>query len=429
MTQTATLTQEDHNMQRLYRDLLAQGDIFTFADYSPLGEWLDIATDLYNAREKQGHKGVRAYIANLQKQDSQAYNKLVLLTSTDADTDIQETPKQVGILLSDVKPEPIRWLWKGRLARGKMTLLDGDPGLGKSLITLSLAARVSRGMTMPDGEQGIQGGVVLITPEDGLADTIQPRLARMGAYLTKIVSIGSVSVTDSDGNTYNRPFTLPTDLPLLKAAIERVKAILVIIDPVMAILGGQNTYKDNEVRTILTPVQMLIEEAGAAAILVRHLTKNGGENPLYRGGGSIAFIGLARLGLMVAKDPSDEEKCVLAPIKSNLNKGTANLTYTIVSDEEQGDDRPYIHWEGVNSCSIKELMTPPQKPGANRQEILRLLRKNAPKAMSPNEIWQVLSEDNPDLELNNVRTTLKRMRDAKQVESPAYGLYTISSSM
>lgn len=140
-----------------------------------------------------------------------------------------------------------------------MTLLDGDPGLGKSLITLALAALISRGMAMPDGEPGTKGGVVLITPEDGLADTIQPRHARMGADLTKIVSIGTVAETVSDGNTYNRPFTLPTDLPKLQAAMQRVKAKLVIIDPVMAILGGQNTYKDNEVRTILAPMQMMIE--------------------------------------------------------------------------------------------------------------------------------------------------------------------------
>lgn len=158
---------------------------------------------------------------------------------------------------------------------------------------------------------------------------------------------------------------------------------------------------------------------------MRHLTKNGGENALYRGGGSIAFIGLARLGLMVAKDPSDEEKCVLAPIKSNIGKIAAHLTYSVVSDEDQGDDRPYIKWEGVNSCSVKELMTPQQKPGANRQEILRLLREKAPKAMSPHEIWQTLAEDNSELELNNVRTTLKRMRDAGQVGSLAYGLYSI----
>ena len=90
MMQTATLTQEDRNMQRLYRDLLEQGDISTIVNYSPLGEWRDIATDLYNTHVKQGPKGVRAYIANLQKQNSQAFSNLVLLTSRVTDIDIHE---------------------------------------------------------------------------------------------------------------------------------------------------------------------------------------------------------------------------------------------------------------------------------------------------------------------------------------------------
>lgn len=345
--------------------------------------------------------------------------------------DLGEEPVvPVGTLLSEVQPEAIRWLWKGYLALGKITMWDGDPGIGKSLSTLDIAARVSTGRSMPDDYPCEKGGVVLITPEDGLADTIQPRLVRAEANLRKILSISEVPVYDKETGKelYKRPFTLPDDIPLLRDAIKRMKAKLVIIDPLMSIFSTQNSYKDNEVRAALTPVKMLIEEAGAACVMVRHLTKGGGDNALYRGGGSIAFIGLARLAMLVAKDPTDETRNVLAPIKSNIGKLANNLTYSVVSDEEQGDERPYIHWQGVNSCSVRELMTVPSKPGANRQEILRVLRENVGRALSPSEVWQQLSSV-ADVELINVTTTLHRMKQAGEVISPSRGMYSVPLSL
>ncbi|HZU01574.1 MAG TPA: AAA family ATPase [Ktedonobacteraceae bacterium] len=335
-------------------------------------------------------------------------------------------PALPGTLLSDVAPEAIHWLWKGRLALGKITMLDGDPGLGKSNVMLDIAARVSRGRPMPDGEPCIKGGVVLITPEDGLADTIQPRLARAGADLSQIVSIGAVSVKDqATGYVYNRPFTLPDDLMLLEAAIKRVQAKLVIIDPVMAILGSQNTYKDNEVRVLLTPVQMLLEEQKAAGVLVRHLNKSGGENALYRGGGSIAFIGLARLGLMIARDPIDDNKRVLATIKANISRMAPNLTYSITSDEEQGDERPYVVWEGVSTHSIHELIAPStQKSSTGRQEILRLLKEEYPETLAPSIIAETLG-----ITEENAIMTLSRMVKDGQIVKPARGLYAALSGL
>src|SRR5712691_6250135 len=87
---------------------------------------------------------------------------------------------EFGILLSDIKSEQLHWLWEKRIPRGKLTILDGDPGLGKSLLTLDLAARITTGRPMPDGTPGVQGSVVLIAPEDGAADTIKPRVEAAG---------------------------------------------------------------------------------------------------------------------------------------------------------------------------------------------------------------------------------------------------------
>jgi RecA-family ATPase len=265
-------------------------------------------------------------------------------------------------LLSEVRGEKVYWLWQRRLPLGKIATLDGDPGLGKSNLALDLAARVSMGREMPDGTPGIEGGagVVLIALEDGLADTIQPRLQRAGANLSRIVSIGSITTTDlGTGYTYERPFLLPDDLTVLEQAIERVQAKLVIIDPLMAIFGSRDTYKDSEVRLTLAPVQMLIEKAGAACVMIRHLTKAGGSNALYRAGGSIAFIATARSGLMVLKDPTDESKRVLAHVKSNLSVQATNLVFSVVSDQEYGDDRPYISWLGQSTQTLQELLNPP----------------------------------------------------------------------
>ncbi len=332
----------------------------------------------------------------------------------------EEKPEYCGRMLSTVKPEPVNWLWKPRLALGKMTTFDGDPGLGKSNITLDLASRVSRGRPMPDGTPGIKGGVVLITPEDGLADTIVPRLQRTGADLDRIIDISSVPVDD-----YERPFTLPDDLPLLARAIEHVQAKLVIIDPVMAVIGGnKDSYRDNEVRSILAPVKMLVEKYQASCIIVRHLTKGGSDNILYRGGGSMAFIGLCRTGLAVARDPQDPTKSVFAHIKTNLGKMAESLNYSIASDEEQGDERPYTVWEGVSTVSANDLLTPPHKnTGNTRQTIATVIKNNSPDEMPLHDIIEAVSEALPEVTENSIRVTLSRMVEKGEVGKSTRGTY------
>ncbi len=332
-----------------------------------------------------------------------------------------------GTLLSEIEAEPVEWLWPQRLALGKITTLDGDPGLGKSSITLDIAARVSSGQPMPDGSPGVRGGVVLITPEDGLSDTIQPRLARAGAALSKIVSVCPIELVDHvTGHAYQRPFLLPDDLDYLEKAMQRVDARLVIMDPIMAILGSKDTYKDSEVRSLLVPIQMLMERHRATCIMVRHLTKNGGDNMLYRGGGSIAFIGLARTGLAVVKDPFDETQCVFAHIKSNLGKYAPSLNYSISSDEEQGDERPYVVWGAESSLSSNNLLAPasPRKPASTRQDMLRILKEHYPEALSPMDLSEELSE----VPISTIRGTLKRLTEDGQVEQSVRGYYTARTS-
>jgi len=130
---------------------------------------------------------------------------------------------------------------------------------------------------------------------------------------------------------------------------------------------------------------------------------------------------------MMTKDPEDENKCVLANIKNNLAPLASNLTYSIVSDSDQNDNRPYIKWEGINSYSVQELLSVSKKGGANRQEILRVLREKAPSQCHHQEILRALIEDNPELEQNNVNVTLSRMREVGQVVSKVRGQYSLPS--
>lgn len=267
--------------------------------------------------------------------------------------EMESEHRSVGIRLSTVRPERVSFLWEGRLPLGKLSVLDGDPGLGKSTLTDDLAARVSRGGVMPDGTGGGDaGGVVLISGEDGLADTIVPRLIAAGADLERILAL--TTCPDEDGG---HPFVLPDDLSWLERAIAEVDAKLVVIDPLMAFLSDQtNSHRDQHIRRVLARVHTLAESTGAAVLVVRHLNKNMTGPAIYRGGGSIGIIGAARSGLLVARDPDDDDRRVLASVKSNLCMPPASLTFHLES-ADQGAAR--VVWDGVSAHKADMLLALP----------------------------------------------------------------------
>ena len=144
----------------------------------------------------------------------------------------------VVLRLADVEPRPVSWLWPGRIPLGKLTVLDGDPGLGKSTLALDLAARVSRHLEMPDGSPGVAGGVVILSAEDAADDTIVPRLQAAEADLRYIVQVLALRLHDG----YERPPVIPADLAAIAQAIGEsdweVAARLIIIDPFVAFLSS-----------------------------------------------------------------------------------------------------------------------------------------------------------------------------------------------
>lgn len=264
-------------------------------------------------------------------------------------------PKVVA--LAGVEPERVAWLLPGRLAVGKLTVLDGDPGLGKSTITLDWAARISRGDVLPgDNERvgvgvGNPRGVLLLSAEDGLADTLRPRLDAAGANLNRVYAM---QMADTRGNTFMP--NLAENVDAIERMAEATDAALIVIDPLMAFLGGTvNSNRDQDVRQVLSPVASMAERTGCSILILRHLNKAQGMSTLYRGGGSIGIIGAARFGLLVGKDPNDEtgQRRVLSVQKCNIGPEATSLAYRLSSVE--GTDVATVEWLGESHVAAYQL--------------------------------------------------------------------------
>jgi hypothetical protein len=262
------------------------------------------------------------------------------------------------ICLADVQPEAVTWLWPGRIPVGKLVTLDGDPGLGKSTLALNLAAPITNGGRWPDGSRcDYPGAVILLSAEDGLADTTRPRADAAGADVTRIHAIEGVPTVEADGEVTLRPPTL-ADVAALEEAVVLTGARLLVVDVLMAYLpSGADSHKDQDIRRVLSRLSALADRTGCTVLLLRHLNKAKGGDPMYRGGGSIGIVGAARAGLLVAPDPDDPERRVLASVKSNLGPAPESLAYRLVSHGEHGVAR--VQWEGQTSHTASTLLATP----------------------------------------------------------------------
>src|SRR5262245_44730513 len=193
---------------------------------------------------------------------------------------------------ADVTAQPQRWLWWRRIPCNAITLVDGDPGQGKSLLTLAIVAAVTRGKRLP-GHRGTpaEGPVVLLNCEDDAGRQVKPRLQAQGANLENVFILDHLLPAGAK----KRPLWLPDDADEITRAIASKGAIMLVIDPVMAFLSPNvRAYSDQSVRASLLPLQQIANAHGVAVILVRHLNKTPSGKAMYRGGGSIGFMGLAR---------------------------------------------------------------------------------------------------------------------------------------
>jgi hypothetical protein len=250
-------------------------------------------------------------------------------------------PIPLVTILSAVEPERIDWLWRGRLAAGKMTILDGDPGLGKSTAALDIAARITTGEPFP-GEVSRRPprGVVVLSAEDGLADTVVPRFMAAGGDLDRIGAMTGVLVPDGP----ELAVTIPDQLAAIQTAIRERDAALLIIDPLVAHFSQTiNANNDQQVRTALKPLATMLEETRCASFMLRHMNKADSKQVLYRGGGSIGIIGAARFGLVAARDPDDDLARIIAITKCNLGVEPPSLRYRL--EGVPGTDVARVVWD------------------------------------------------------------------------------------
>ena len=236
----------------------------------------------------------------------------------------------------EVTPKAIRWLWPGRIATGKVSLIVGDPGLGKSQVCASLASVVTNGGSWPvDRTPCEQGAVIILSAEDDPEDTIRPRLDAAGAMVQHVYILQAVKY-ESDTQKGERGFDLAKDaakLGLLGAELagKGVPVRLIVIDPVSAYLGIADSHKNAEVRALLTPLSLVAQQRQCAILLVSHLNKSQTSSALMRVQGSVAFSAAARAVWGVTKDPQNEQRRLFMPMKNNIGKDDSGLAYQIES--------------------------------------------------------------------------------------------------
>ncbi|MBM4041620.1 MAG: AAA family ATPase [Planctomycetes bacterium] len=254
----------------------------------------------------------------------------------------REESRPTVVEVSDVPAGDVRWLWPGKFPIGKISLVAGDPGRGKSLLALDLAARLSRGRVWPDGQANTlpPSSTLLLTAEDDVGDTVRPRLEALGADVRYVRSMRGLF---SEG--YYKGFQLPRDLPTLEEAVtETPDARLVVIDPLLAFLTTGTANSNSALRALLATLQEMAERLGFAVIAISHLTKSCGVSPLYRAMGSLALVAASRAVWTLWPDLDEPERTFFIPLKCNLSAALHAHAYRIAASP-LNPKQPVVVWE------------------------------------------------------------------------------------
>lgn len=251
-----------------------------------------------------------------------------------------------SMIMEDIEERDLEALWPGVLWIGKPTLVAGDPGLGKSLLTLDIAARITRGGCWPcSSEPQEPSDVAILSAEDDASDVIKPRLRAAGADLSRVLIVGHVEeFVPSTGHIRRRTLQLDKDIAALKRELaahpRRIK--LLIVDPLGAYMGNADTHNNAETRAVLAQLAELAAELRIAILVVSHLNKAENGNALYKVSGSLAFVAAARAVFLIVKDPLEPGRVCMLAAKSNYGPTTTNYAFT---KSEADNGHAFVKWE------------------------------------------------------------------------------------
>lgn len=298
-------------------------------------------------------------------------------------------------LYSDVKPIPVKWLWYPYIAIGKITVLQGDPGDGKSTMMLNLISAISNGSTTPDGKPlGRPRKVIYQCSEDGAADTIRPRLEACRADCHNIAFINE----EMYGN-------LTLDDETIRKAIIAFRPQLVVIDPIQSYIGSDSDLQIAvRARKLMRRISMWASAYDCAIVLIGHLSKKEGAKDLYRGLGSIDIVAAARSVLQIERDDNDEDIRIVKQIKNSLAPRGEDILFEI---------RPDTGFRWI-SCSEKESLEQRTAPSydelpKNKHELAAVIIKKilSDGPVESTEIKKLLSDYRiGDKTISEVKTLL-----------------------
>ena len=278
--------------------------------------------------------------------------------------------------MSEVQSQEIEWLWYPFIPYGKLTIIQGDPGDGKTTMVLNLAAKLSKGEALDENMKVTEPvNVIYQTAEDGLADTVKPRLELAGADCERIIVIDesdkSLSMVDER----------------LEQAIVRTGARLLILDPIQAYLGGgMDMNRANEARDMTKKLGALAEKTKCAIILIGHMNKASGNKAAYRGMGSIDFFAVARSVLLVGRVEGESNTRAVVQIKNNLAAFGHPKAFALSEDG--------VKWLGDYEITVDEVLggiTPKANKMEQAKQMLRELAETQSAVLS-NEIFDRANE-------------------------------------
>jgi putative DNA primase/helicase len=265
---------------------------------------------------------------------------------------------------ADLEPENISWVWRQWLAFGKISILAGDPGKGKSQISINSTSVISKGGKWPDGGKAPKGSIVILSAEDGAADTTVPRLMAAGADRRKVHFVRSVTDKGKD-----RSFNLGADIKQLGELCDKLgDVVLVIIDPITSYLGNIDSHRTGDVRAVLEPLGNWAEKARVAVLAITHPPKAAQAKAINAITGSLAFVAAARVVMVAIADPETTGRSLLLPVKINIGQSPKGLGYRIEGRTVEGAEGPIstsaIVWDDKEvTLTADEAMNAGREPG------------------------------------------------------------------